>query len=130
MSTTPNNNSERPMNNSTYNLIQSQNTLLTNMIAESTNKNMTYNQKSVYQGGDIAVLTTVNNYLLFFYYIIVLVLFYYLYYDDKFTRFRKFLIVLLFLGYPYVVNLLKDYVVSGILFLYSIININVYANDY
>jgi len=91
---------------------------------------MTYNQKSVYQDGDIAMLSTVNNYLLFLYYIIVLVLFYYLYYDDKFTRFRKFLIVLLFLGYPYLVNLLKDYVVRAILFLYSIININVYANDY
>jgi len=118
------------MSSSTYNLIQSQNTLLSKMITESTNKNMTYNQKSVYQGGDIATLTTINNYLLFFYYVVVLVLFYYLYYDDKFSRFRKFLIVLLFLVYPYLVNLLKDYVVKVVLFLYSVVNINVYENNY
>lgn len=118
------------MSTSTYNLIQSQNTLLSNMITESTNKNVTYNQKSLYQGGDIAMLTKINNYLLLFYYIIVLVLCYYIYYDDKFTRFRKVLIVLLFIGYPYLVNLLKDYVVNFFTYIYSIINVNVYKNDY
>jgi hypothetical protein len=118
------------MSKSTYNLIQSQNTLLSNMITESTNKNVTHNQKSLYQGGDIAMLIKINNYLLLFYYIVVAVLCYYLYYDDKLSRVRKILVVLLFIGYPYLVNLLKDYVVNFFVYLYSIININVYQNNY
>uniref|UniRef100_A0A6C0B6R5 Uncharacterized protein n=1 Tax=viral metagenome TaxID=1070528 RepID=A0A6C0B6R5_9ZZZZ len=118
------------MSSSTYNLIQSQNSLLSNMITESKNKNTTYNQKSIYQGGDIAMLNTINNYLLFVYYIIVFVLFYYLYYDEKYNRFRKFFIIILFLVYPYLVNLLKDYLVKMVLYIYSIINVNVYENKY
>lgn len=133
-STTPSMSSTTPLSitytNSSYNLIQSQNTLLSKMITESKNKNTTYNQKSIYQGGDIAMLIKINNYLLFFYYIIVLVLCYYLYLDEKYSRLRKFFIILLFVGYPYLVNLLKDYVVKFFLFMYSVININVYENNY
>lgn len=118
------------MSVSTYNLIQSQNSLLSNMIAESTSKNVTYNQKSLYQGGDISMLIEINNYLLLIYYIIVAVLCYYLYYDDNYNHFRKVLLVLLFIGYPYLINLIKDYIVNFLVYIYSVININVYENNY
>ena len=118
------------MSSSTYNLIQSQNAQLSNMIIQSGNKNTTYGQKSNYQSGDIALLNTINNYLLVIYYVIVLVLCYYIYYDENYSRVRKAFILLAFIGFPYLVNLIKYYVVKFLVYIYSVINVNVYENDY
>ena len=113
---------------SSYNLIKSQNAQLSNMITNSSNENNKHNQKSIYQQGDIALLNTINNYLLVFYYLILVALVYFIYFDKEYSIFKKILILALFASYPYLANLIKYYVVKFFLYVYSIININVYES--
>jgi len=113
---------------SNYNLIKSQNSMLFNMIDKSSIKNNTYNQKSVYQRGDITFLNTINNYLLLIYYLIVIILVYYLFYDKGYSYFYKAAILLGFIFYPFVANVIKYYLFKLIYYLYSILNSNVYES--
>lgn len=111
-----------------YASIKAQNELLKNAITESQTQNNTYNQKSVYQLGDIVFLTTINNILFYIYYFILFIVAYYVFIDKEYGKYKKALILFLFAGYPYLVNLLKYYLVIIGSYIYSILNVNVYEN--
>jgi hypothetical protein len=98
------------------------------MISDSSNENVTYNQKSVYQSGDIDLLDKIANYLFIFYYICVAILLYYLYYDAEYSIYIKLLIIAIFASYPYVSNLIKYYLLKFIIYIYSVLNVNVYES--
>jgi hypothetical protein len=113
---------------SNYNLIKSQNDLLNKMITDSSNENTTYYQKSMYQSGDIGLLDKITNYLFIFYYICVAILVYYLFYDTNYSILKKLIIIAIFVSYPYVLNLIKYYLVKFVIYIYSVLNVNVYES--
>jgi hypothetical protein len=109
-----------------YNLLVSQNKLLTDSIQVNKNKNTTNNQKYNYQSSDIDFLNKINNYLFLIYYFVILFVCYYLFYDKNITRTTKAFILFIFVIYPYVFNIIRQYLVKFLLYLYSIVNFTAY----
>ena len=110
----------------TYNLIVSQNKLLSDSIQINKNKNTTNNQKSNYQSNDITFLNGVNNILFIIYYFLVLIVCYYLFYDKMMNWKIKIGFLFVFAIYPYVFNVIKYYLVKFILYVYSFVNFRAY----
>jgi hypothetical protein len=119
-----------PVLAASYNAIATQNKTLSSSLNNKKNENSTYNQKYIYQSGDIAFLHTINNYLFVIYYSIVLVYCYYLYLDKDLTRYWKVFILIILISYPYVFNVIKYYGLKFGEYVYRTININVYENNY
>jgi hypothetical protein len=111
-----------------YNLIKSQNDLLTNAITSSSTKNNTYKQKSIYQLGDAAFLSKINNILFIIYYFLVFIVVYYVLIDKDYGKYTKAGLLFVFIGFPYLLNLVEYYLVIILKYLYSVFNLNAYEN--
>jgi hypothetical protein len=104
-----------------YNLVKSENNLITNnnlVLNDSTNKNT---QKYIYSIEQYNELETINTLFFASYYFLFIIFLYFIIFKTKYSLFLKLTIGLLCLFYPYIIFTIEAVVYNLFYFLYSYI---------
>jgi chromosome segregation ATPase len=115
----------------TYKNVKLQNNMLKNQIDKVSNIYSADNQRAMYQITNIEFQNNIHGYLLMVYYILLLVLIILFYFDIKnVSRIVKIGVVIAIVLYPWVIYLFEKSIYFIFAYLYSIVNGNVFFNDY
>lgn len=94
-----------------FEAVKTQNNLIDNQIKENNEKYSIDGQKIYYQSQQIMRLKTYNFFMFIFYYIIALVSIYILIMSKDVAISIKIMITLLIIGYPFIIDILQQYVI-------------------
>jgi len=115
----------------TYQNIKLQNDMLKNQIDKISNIYSADNQRAIYQTTNLEYQTTIYSYLLIAYYLLLVILIFLFYFDIKnVSRIVKVGIIIAIILYPWVIYLFEKFIYFIFAYLYSIVNGNVFFNDY
>jgi len=111
-----------------YNDIMKQNDQLKQSQNDMTSNFSTYDQRAIYQQQQLDTLMNINFWMWITYYFKVVVVIYYLFRMPSDFSFRfKIIFTIVMLIYPYVIGILEYYGWTGILYIWSLINVDIYS---
>ena len=115
----------------TYKNIKLQNDMLKNQIDKISNIYSADNQRAIYQTKNLEYQTTIYSYLLIVYYVLLIILIFLFYFDIKnVSRIVKIGVVIAIGIFPWIIYPFEKFIYFIFAYLYSIVNGNVFFNDY